>query len=96
MLLSRWKFSPAILAVVAIASCDVAGVAAQSSFFDGKTIRLIVGYPAGTTHDIWARTVTPYLKKYLPGNPDFVVQSMAGAGSMVAVNSSTASPSRTA
>ena len=74
------------MAVVAIASCDIAGVAAQSSFFDGKTIRLIVGYPAGTTHDIWARTVTPYLKKYLPGNPDFVVESIAGAGFMVAVN----------
>ena len=24
---------------------------AQSPFYDGKTIRIIVGYPAGTTHD---------------------------------------------
>ena len=86
MLLSRWRFFQAIVAIVLVVCCDVACVAAQSSFFDGKTIRLIVGYPAGTTHDIWARMVTPYLKKYLPGNPDFVVQSMAGAGSMVAVN----------
>jgi tripartite-type tricarboxylate transporter receptor subunit TctC len=86
MFLFRWKFSQAIVASVLVVCCDVVAVAAQSSFFDGKTIRLIVGYPAGTTHDIWARMVTPYLKKYLPGNPDFIVQSMAGAGSMVAVN----------
>lgn len=73
--------------VVLITCFDVCGVAAQSSsFFEGKSIRLIVGYPAGTTHDIWARTVSPYLKKYLPGNPDFIVQSMPGAGSMVALN----------
>ena len=65
---------------------EIPAAFAQTSFFEGKTIRLIVGYPAGTTHDIWARMVSPYLKKYLPGNPDFIVQSMPGAGSMVAVN----------
>ena len=81
-----WKLSQGIAAVLLLVCCDVTWVAAQASFFDGKTIRLLVGYPAGTTHDIWARTVTPYLRKYLPGNPDFIVQSMAGAGSMVAVN----------
>ena len=86
MLLSRWKVSKVVLAAVTVVCCDIAGVAGQSSFFEGKSIRLIVGYPAGTTHDIWARTVSPYVKKYLPGNPDFIVQSMPGAGSMVAVN----------
>jgi tripartite-type tricarboxylate transporter receptor subunit TctC len=61
-------------------------VAAQTSFFEGKTIRIVVGYPAGTTHDTWARLAAQYLKKYLPGSPDFIVQSMTGAGSMVAAN----------
>ena len=86
MTLCSGKLSQGIAAALLLVCCDIACVAAQSSFFDGKTIRLLVGYPAGTTHDIWARTVTPYVKKYLPGNPDFIVQSMAGAGSMVAVN----------
>lgn len=61
-------------------------VSAQTSFFEGKTIRIIVGYPAGTTHDTWARLAAQYMKKYLPGSPDFIVQSMTGAGSMVAAN----------
>lgn len=56
---------------------------AQTPFFEGKTIRIIVGYPAGTTHDTWARLVGQHMKKYLAGGPDFLVQSMTGAGSMV-------------
>ena len=59
---------------------------AQTPFFEGKTIRIIVGYPAGTTHDAWARLVAAHMKKQLPGNPDFIVQSMPGAGSLVAAN----------
>jgi tripartite-type tricarboxylate transporter receptor subunit TctC len=59
---------------------------AQGPFYDGKTIRIIVGYPAGTTHDTWARLAAQYMSKYIPGNPGFIVQSMTGAGSMVAAN----------
>jgi tripartite-type tricarboxylate transporter receptor subunit TctC len=59
---------------------------AQSPFYEGKTIRIVVGYPAGTTHDTWARLAAQYMSKYIPGNPNFVVQSMTGAGSMVAAN----------
>ena len=29
---------------------------AQVPFFQGKTIRIVVGYPAGSTHDSWARS----------------------------------------
>jgi tripartite-type tricarboxylate transporter receptor subunit TctC len=61
-------------------------VAAQTPFYEGKTIRIINGYPAGTTHDVWARLAGQYMSKYVPGSPVFVVQSMTGAGSMVAAN----------
>jgi tripartite-type tricarboxylate transporter receptor subunit TctC len=59
---------------------------AQSPFYEGKTIRIIVGYPAGTTHDTWARLAGQYMSKYIPGSPGYIVQSMTGAGSMVAAN----------
>jgi tripartite-type tricarboxylate transporter receptor subunit TctC len=59
---------------------------AQAPFFQGKTIRIVVGYPAGSAHDQWARLIAPQLGKYLPGNPAVIVQNMAGAGSMVAAN----------
>jgi tripartite-type tricarboxylate transporter receptor subunit TctC len=61
-------------------------VAAQTPYFQGKTIRLVVGYPAGSAHDIWARLIAPQLTKHIPGNPATVVQIMPGAGSMTAAN----------
>lgn len=59
---------------------------AQSPYYQGKTIRVIVGYQPGDTHDLWARMYTRYMGKYLPGNPTFVVQNMPGAGGMIAAN----------
>src|SRR5436305_3475822 len=61
-------------------------VAAQTPYFQGKTIRFVVGYPAGSTHDLWARLVGPYMTKLIPGNPNTIVQNMPGAGSAVAAN----------
>lgn len=59
---------------------------AEAPYFQGKTIRLIVGYPAGSAHDQWARMIAPQLSKHIPGNPNAIVQTMTGAGSMVAAN----------
>jgi tripartite-type tricarboxylate transporter receptor subunit TctC len=59
---------------------------AQTPYFQGKTVRVLVGYPAGSAHDQWARLIAPQLTRFIPGNPATVVQIMTGAGSMVATN----------
>src|SRR6266508_3654191 len=59
---------------------------AQAHFYQGKTIRVIVGYQPGDNHDQLARTYARFMGKYIPGNPSFVVQNMPGAGSMIAAN----------
>ncbi|HEU5464318.1 MAG TPA: tripartite tricarboxylate transporter substrate-binding protein [Candidatus Binatia bacterium] len=61
-------------------------VSAQAPYFQGKTIRIVVGYPAGSAHDLWARLIAPQLTKQIPGNPPTIVQQMPGAGSMTATN----------
>src|SRR3989449_748956 len=61
-------------------------VGAQAPFYQGKTIRILVGYPAGSAHDLWGRMIAPQLTKNIPGNPAMVVQNMTGAGSMTAAN----------
>jgi tripartite-type tricarboxylate transporter receptor subunit TctC len=61
-------------------------VLAQAPYYQGKTIRIVVGYPAGSAHDLWARLIAPQLTKHIPGNPTTVVQVMPGAGSMTATN----------
>ena len=59
---------------------------AQGNFYQGKTIRIIIGYQSGDNHDQWARFYAQHLGKHIPGNPDFVAQNMPGAGSMIASN----------
>jgi tripartite-type tricarboxylate transporter receptor subunit TctC len=59
---------------------------AQANFYQGKTIRVIIGYQPGDNHDQWARFYARFLGRHIPGNPDFVAQNMPGAGSMIAAN----------
>ena len=59
---------------------------AQPSFFQGKTIRFVVGTTAGSTYDLYARLIAQYLGKHITGNPNILVQNMPGAGSMIAAN----------
>jgi tripartite-type tricarboxylate transporter receptor subunit TctC len=59
---------------------------AQAPYYQGKSIRIVVGYPAGSAHDLWARLIAPRLTQHIPGHPATVVQVMPGAGSMTATN----------
>jgi len=66
----------------------------QSDFYNGKTIRIIVGLSTGGGYDRAARMMARQMGKYIPGNPSIVVQNMPGAGSVTAANyvSSVAKP----
>jgi tripartite-type tricarboxylate transporter receptor subunit TctC len=59
---------------------------AQPSFFEGKSVRVLVGFTPGGSYDLWARLIAQNMSKHVPGNPSFVVQNMTGGGSMVAAN----------
>ena len=61
-------------------------VSAQSTFYQGKTITLIVGSGAGTAYDMYARLLGNHIGKYIPGNPGVMIQNMPAAGGMVAAN----------
>ena len=63
-----------------------ATVLAQTPFFQGKTIRIVTGYPAGDVNDLWPRLIARHMGKYIAGNPSFIVQNMPGASAMIAAN----------
>ena len=56
------------------------------SFYDGKTIRIVVGFAAGGGFDTYARAIGRHLGKHLPGQPSIIVENMPGAGSLIAAN----------
>lgn len=57
----------------------------QVSFYENKTIRIVVGTASGGTIDA-ARIIAQHLGKYIAGNPSVIVQSMPGGGHIVATN----------
>lgn len=59
---------------------------AQSSYYQGKTIKLIQGREPGGSGDIRSRAVIPFLRKYIPGNPNIVSEFMPGGGGRKAAN----------
>jgi tripartite-type tricarboxylate transporter receptor subunit TctC len=55
-------------------------------FYKGKQIRIVTGATAGGFYDRWGRLLARTMPKYIPGQPDMIVQNMPGAGSLVALN----------
>jgi tripartite-type tricarboxylate transporter receptor subunit TctC len=66
-------------------ACD-ASLHAQTPFYEGKTVRIIVGFSPGAAYDVWGRLLAEHWGKFIPGNPSFVVQNMTGGGSLIAAN----------
>ena len=61
-------------------------VAGAQSFFEGKTVRIIVGLAPGGGFDTYARLIARHIGRHVPGNPAFIVENMTGAGSLIAAN----------
>jgi tripartite-type tricarboxylate transporter receptor subunit TctC len=59
---------------------------AQTDFYRGKTVTLIVSSSPGGGYDVMARTIAKYLGRHIAGNPRVVVSNMPGAGGIVAMN----------
>jgi tripartite-type tricarboxylate transporter receptor subunit TctC len=51
-----------------------------------NSIRLIVGSEAGGGYDGYARLLARHLGRFVPGQPNIIVQNMPGAGGIVAAN----------
>ena len=55
-------------------------------FYEGKTVRIIVGVSAGGAFDLYARIVSRHMPKYIPGKPTMIVENVTGAGGLIAAN----------
>lgn len=76
-----------VLALSALAAAAFAAGPARGAdeFYKGKTIQIVVGNPAGTGFDLYARAVARFMGKYIPGEPAIVVQNMPGAAGLRAL-----------
>ncbi|HWH80027.1 MAG TPA: hypothetical protein VNT76_21750, partial [Candidatus Binatus sp.] len=59
---------------------------AVADFYRGKTVRIVVGFSAGGGYDQYSRVIGRHMSKYIPGNPNVLVDNMPGVGSIIAAN----------
>lgn len=57
-----------------------------NGYYEGRIIRIIVGFSPGGGFDTYARVIARHMGKHIPGHPIFIVQNMTGAGSLIAAN----------
>jgi hypothetical protein len=64
----------------------VARATAQTPFYQGKQLKVLVGFTPGGGTDLYGRVMADGLARNLEGKPSVLVQNMPGAGSVVASN----------
>jgi tripartite-type tricarboxylate transporter receptor subunit TctC len=72
--------------VIAAALSSAAHAQDVASFYAGRNVEMVVGYPPGGSNDLYARLVANNIGRHIPGSPRVITQNMPGAGSLVAAN----------
>jgi tripartite-type tricarboxylate transporter receptor subunit TctC len=66
-----------------LASGHSAQADAVSNFYTGRQLQFIVPTPPGGSYDGYARLLSRFMVKYIPGKPSIIVSNMAGAGGLI-------------
>ena len=63
-----------------------AAAAAQTPFYQGKTITIIVSTKAGDVYDLYPRLVAEFMPKHIAGSPNIIIQNVPGAAGLIGTN----------
>jgi len=88
--LDRWLAVFACV-ILCMASCSprpgqAVGAHSERPFYAGRSLELLVPYATGGGTDLQARFMTPYLRKYIAGNPRIQVVNVPGADGVIGLN----------
>ena len=75
-----------LLVILLMLVALVGNAQAQTPFYQGKTITIVVGTKAGDAYDLYPRLLAEFMPKYIPGSPNIIIQNVPGAASMIAAN----------
>jgi len=81
-----WSQFLFVAAGMTIALSPPAFAAADSHFFAGKTVTVVIGLPPGGGYDAYGRLLQRHFGDHIPGRPRVVATNMPGAGSLAAAN----------
>jgi tripartite-type tricarboxylate transporter receptor subunit TctC len=75
--------------LVGLACLALAGIATAQSvegFYRDRAVSMLVSFGPGGLNDIAGRLVAQHLRRFIPGQPNIIVQNMPGAGGLAAAN----------
>jgi tripartite-type tricarboxylate transporter receptor subunit TctC len=70
--------SAALSSAVFLACASAQGQNSVATFYSGRTISIIIGYPPGGSYDTYSRLAAAHMGQYIPGRPNFIVQNKPG------------------
>jgi tripartite-type tricarboxylate transporter receptor subunit TctC len=77
----------AIACVAMLFAWGLTSASAQTAAnYKGKQVTIVIGYGVGGTYSQYAQMFAHHLGRFLPGNPNVIVQSMPGAGGVRMLN----------
>ncbi|MPY69818.1 MAG: hypothetical protein GEU92_07010 [Alphaproteobacteria bacterium] len=81
-----FKIGITLAAALALAPVthNPAGAQEEGSFYQGRTVTVIVPSGAGGSYHLYCEIVSRHLGKHLPNNPTVIIQNRPGAGGAVA------------
>ncbi len=79
-------FAGAVLAIIGgLHAVSPAAAQSPEEFYKGKTITIVLGHPPGGSYDLYARLAADHMRRFIPGNPNIIVQHRPGGGGVAAV-----------
>jgi len=81
--LRRYILGGAAAAAVAALGLAVGTAKAETPFYAGKQVSMIINFGAGSSTDIEARLFGRHLAKHIDGHPTIVMQNKPGAGGLL-------------
>ena len=85
--LKAYRFAGLLVAAVlcTVGPCAASDPAVEA-FYRDREMRFVLSGSLAGGYGTYAKTLQPFLEKYLPGKPRLVIQLMPGAGGLVAAN----------
>ncbi len=81
-----WRAAALLGAAGCAIAANSAAAGAVADFYRGKRVTIVIAAGPGGAHSAYSLLLAPHLQANMPGNPNFVVQHMPGAGGTKGAN----------
>ena len=75
-----------LFCAIVLAAATAVSRAQDAPFYKGKQIRIVISAGVAGGYNEYARLLAAHMGNHIAGKPDFIVQSMPGAGGLLATN----------